>query len=146
MKAVITQNIDGLHQAAGSKNVIELHGSVLRNYCIECGKAYGMEHILQAEGIPLCERCGGIVRPDIVLYQEEVEAEVLRKAKEAIKEADTLIVGGTSLVVHPAAGLIEHFRGKHLVLINKSETQYDDRADLVIHDAIGTVFSGLYAF
>lgn len=146
VKAIITQNIDGLHQAAGSKNVIELHGSVLRNYCMKCGKFYGMEHILQAEGIPLCERCGGIVKPDIVLYQEEVASEVLGKAEEAIKDADTLIVGGTSLVVYPAAGLIEHFRGKHLVLINKSETQYDDRADLVIHDAIGAVFSSLYEF
>lgn len=146
VKAVITQNIDGLHQAAGSKNVIELHGSVLRNYCMKCGKAYDMNYILQADGVPLCERCGGIVKPDIVLYQEEVGTEAIDKAKEAIRTADTLIVGGTSLVVYPAAGLIEHFRGRHLVLINKSETPYDDKADLVIHDAIGAVFSSLYEF
>lgn len=146
VKTIITQNIDGLHQAAGSKNVIELHGSVLRNYCMDCGKAYGVEHVLNTDGIPLCEVCGGIVKPDIVLYQEEVAGDALERATGAIEKAETLIVGGTSLVVYPAAGLVEHFRGKHLVLINKSQTQYDDKADLVINDSIGRVFAGLYEF
>lgn len=146
VEAIITQNIDGLHQAAGSKNVIELHGSVLRNYCMDCGKAYGVDHVLKADGIPRCEACGGIVKPDIVLYQEEVGGDALDQAVAAIEKAETLIVGGTSLVVYPAAGLVEHFHGKHLVLINKSQTQYDDQADLVVHDAIGQVFAGLYEF
>ena len=122
LKAVITQNIDGLHQAAGSKNVIELHGSVLRNYCMKCGLSHSMEYVLEADGVPLCQACGGIVKPDIVLYQEEVGSDALDQAIAAIKQAETLIVGGTSLVVYPAAGLVEHFQGKHLILINKSQT------------------------
>ncbi|MCI9596118.1 MAG: NAD-dependent protein deacylase [Firmicutes bacterium] len=146
VKAVVTQNIDGLHQSAGSKNVIELHGSVLRNYCMKCGASHSMEYVRQAIGVPLCENCGGIVKPDIVLYQEEVKSDVLDLAVKAIKEAETLIVGGTSLVVYPAAGLVEHFQGKKLILINKSQTQYDERADLVIHDSIGEVFAGLEEF
>ncbi len=146
VKAIVTQNIDGLHQSAGSKNVIELHGSVLRNYCMKCGASHSMEYVRQAMGVPLCENCGGIVKPDIVLYQEEVKSDVLDRAIKAIKEAETLIVGGTSLVVYPAAGLVEHFQGKNLILINKSQTQYDERADLVIHDSIGEVFAGLEEF
>ncbi|MCC2864734.1 NAD-dependent protein deacylase [Anaerovorax odorimutans] len=146
VKAVITQNIDGLHQAAGSKNVIELHGSVLRNYCMKCGLSHSMEYVLEADGVPLCQACGGIVKPDIVLYQEEVGSDALDQAIAAIKQAETLIVGGTSLVVYPAAGLVEHFQGKHLILINKSQTQYDERADLVINHPIGEVFAGLYEF
>lgn len=146
VKAIVTQNIDGLHQMAGSKNVIELHGSVLRNYCMKCGASHTMEYVRQAMGVPLCENCGGIVKPDIVLYQEEVKSDVLDRAIKAIKEAETLIVGGTSLVVYPAAGLVEHFQGKNLILINKSQTQYDERADLVIHDSIGEVFAGLEEF
>lgn len=146
VKAIVTQNIDGLHQMAGSKNVIELHGSVLRNYCMKCGASHTMEYVRQAMGVPLCENCGGIVKPDIVLYQEEVKSDVLDRAIKAIKEAETLIVGGTSLIVYPAAGLVEHFQGKNLILINKSQTQYDERADLVIHDSIGEVFAGLEEF
>lgn len=146
VKAIVTQNIDGLHQMAGSKNVIELHGSVLRNYCMKCGASHTMEYVRQAMGVPLCENCGGIVKPDIVLYQEEVKSDVLDRAIKAIKEAETLIVGGTSLVVYPAAGLVERFQGKNLILINKSQTQYDERADLVIHDSIGEVFAGLEEF
>lgn len=146
VKAIVTQNIDGLHQMAGSKNVIELHGSVLRNYCMKCGASHTMEYVRQAMGVPLCENCGGIVKPDIVLYQEEVKSDVLDRAIKAIKEAETLIVGGTSLVVYPAAGLVEHFQGKKLILINKSQTQYDERADLVIHDSIGEVFAELEEF
>lgn len=146
VRAIVTQNIDGLHQVAGSKNVIELHGSVLRNYCMKCGASHTMEYVRQAMGVPLCENCGGIVKPDIVLYQEEVKSDVLERAIKAIKEAETLIVGGTSLVVYPAAGLVEHFQGKKLILINKSQTQYDERADLVIHDSIGEVFAGLAEF
>lgn len=146
VKAIVTQNIDGLHQMAGSKNVIELHGLVLRNYCMKCGASHTMEYVRQAMGVPLCENCGGIVKPDIVLYQEEVKSDVLDRAIKAIKEAETLIVGGTSLVVYPAAGLVEHFQGKNLILINKSQTQYDERADLVIHDSIGEVFAGLEEF
>lgn len=146
VKTIVTQNIDGLHQMAGSKNVIELHGSVLRNYCMKCGASHTMEYVRQAMGVPLCENCGGIVKPDIVLYQEEVKSDVLDRAIKAIKEAETLIVGGTSLIVYPAAGLVEHFQGKNLILINKSQTQYDERADLVIHDSIGEVFAGLEEF
>lgn len=142
LKAVITQNIDGLHQKAGSKNVYELHGSVLRNYCQRCGKFYDMEYILDEshcrEGIPHCS-CGGVVKPDVVLYEEMLDENCIRGAVEAISQADTLIIGGTSLVVYPAAGLINYFKGRHLVLINKSQTPYDGRADLVIYDAIGKV-------
>lgn len=141
VKAVVTQNIDGLHQAAGSKNVFELHGSVLRNYCMHCHAFYDAEYVYQSKGIPVCEKCGGKIKPDVVLYEEGLDERVIRGAVNAIAQADTLIIGGTSLVVYPAAGLIDYFRGKHLVLINKSATSADRRADLVIRDAIGKVFS-----
>ncbi|MBR2557179.1 MAG: NAD-dependent protein deacylase [Methanobrevibacter sp.] len=140
LKAVITQNIDGLHQKAGSKEVLELHGSVHRNYCQICGKEYGLDYILESESIPRCV-CGGIVKPDVVLYEEPLNNAVLSFAIDYIQNADTLIIGGTSLVVYPAAGLINYFNGDNLVLINKSETPYDELAGLVINDAIGEVFS-----
>lgn len=142
LKAVITQNIDGLHQAAGSKNVLELHGSVLRNYCQKCGKFYSVEFIKEGNGVPKCP-CGGVIKPDVVLYEESLDGGTINAAVKAISEADTLIIGGTSLVVYPAAGFISFFRGKHLVVINKSETSADSRADLVINDSIGKVFSRL---
>ncbi len=138
LKAVVTQNIDGLHQAAGSKNVFELHGSVLRNYCIKCGKKYGVEVVLETEGVPYCD-CGGIIRPDVVLYEEALDQDTIEGAVLAISRADTLIIGGTSLTVYPAAGFINYFRGKHLVLINRDPTPYDKKADLVIHDKVGEV-------
>ena len=139
LKAVITQNIDGLHQAAGSKNVYELHGSVLRNYCMKCGAFYDEKFILESQGVPTCPKCGGKVKPDVVLYEEGLDNNVITGAVNAIARADTLIIGGTSLVVYPAAGLIDYFRGKNLILINKSTTSADNRADLVIHEAIGKV-------
>lgn len=140
LKAVITQNIDGLHQKAGSREVLELHGSIHRNYCQICGKEYGLDYILDSDGIPRCD-CGGIVKPDVVLYEEPLNNAVLSFAIDYIQNAETLIIGGTSLVVYPAAGLINYFNGDNLILINKSETQYDDMASLVINDAIGEVFS-----
>lgn len=139
LKAVVTQNIDGLHQAAGSKNVYELHGSVLRNYCMNCHAFYDEKFILESKGIPTCPKCGGKVKPDVVLYEEGLDNDVITGAVRAISQADTLIIGGTSLVVYPAAGLINYFKGKNLVLINKSSTSADNKADLVIHDAIGKV-------
>ena len=139
LKAVVTQNIDGLHQAAGSKNVFELHGSVLRNYCMSCNAFYDEKFVLASEGIPTCPKCGGRVKPDVVLYEEGLDNDIITGAVRAISQADTLIIGGTSLVVYPAAGLIDYFRGKNLVLINKSSTSADNKADLVIHDAIGKV-------
>ncbi|KEH95412.1 NAD-dependent protein deacylase [Clostridium novyi] len=140
LTAVITQNIDGLHQMAGSKNVLELHGSILRNYCMKCGKSFDLDYVMNSkEVIPYCDACGKIVKPDVVLYEEELNMDVMYSAIKHIKEADTLIVGGTSLVVYPAAGLIQYFNGKNLVLINKADTAYDDKADLVIHDSIGKV-------
>ena len=139
LKAVVTQNIDGLHQAAGSKNVFELHGSVLRNYCMNCNAFYDEKFILESKGIPTCPKCGGKVKPDVVLYEEGLDNDVITGAVRAIAQADTLIIGGTSLVVYPAAGLIDYFRGKNLVLINKSTTSADNKANLVIHDAIGKV-------
>ena len=139
LKAVVTQNIDGLHQAAGSKNVYELHGSVLRNYCMNCNAFYDEKFILESKGIPTCPKCGGKVKPDVVLYEEGLDDNIIRGAVRAISQADTLIIGGTSLVVYPAAGLIDYFRGKNLILINKSSTSADNKADLVIHDAIGKV-------
>ena len=139
LKAVVTQNIDGLHQAAGSKTVYELHGSVLRNYCESCHAFYDEKFILESEGVPTCPKCGGRVKPDVVLYEEGLDQNIINRSVEAIENADTLIIGGTSLVVYPAAGLIQYFRGKHLILINKSETNADRRADLVIHDSIGKV-------
>lgn len=136
LKAIITQNIDGLHQKAGSKNVLELHGSVYRNYCEICKKEYDLNFILESEGIPYCT-CGGIIKPDVILYEEALDMNILNKSVEYIMSADTLIVGGTSLVVYPAAGLINYFKGKNLVLINKSQTDYDNLATLVINEAIG---------
>lgn len=143
LKAVITQNIDGLHHAAGSKTVWELHGSVLRNYCEDCGVFYDMKYIMESEGIPRCEKCGGIVKPDVVLYEEGLDQHTLNEAVKAIKEADMLIIGGTSLAVYPAAGLIDYFLGKYLVLINKASTPRDNMADLVIRDSIGEVLGAL---
>lgn len=140
LRAIITQNIDGLHQKAGSKNVMELHGSIHRNYCQICGKQYGLNHILESDGIPRCE-CGGVVKPDVVLYEEPLNNTIMNFSIDYISRAETLIIGGTSLVVYPAAGLINYFNGKNLVLINKSETHYDNLASLVINDAIGEVFS-----
>ncbi|WP_294156065.1 NAD-dependent protein deacylase [uncultured Clostridium sp.] len=139
LKAIITQNIDGLHQAAGSKNVFELHGSVLRNYCMKCGAFYDEKFILKSKGIPTCPKCDGRVKPDVVLYEEGLDNDVITGAVRAISQADTLIIGGTSLVVYPAAGLIDYFKGKNLILINKSSTSADNKADLVIHAAIGKV-------
>lgn len=139
VKAVITQNIDGLHQAAGSKNVLELHGSVHRNYCMKCGKFHDVNFIINSKGIPKCD-CGGIVKPDVVLYEESLKNDVIESAVYYIDQADVLIIGGTSLVVYPAAGLINYFKGSRLVLINKSSTPMDDRADLVINDSLGKVF------
>ena len=136
LKAIITQNIDGLHQKAGSKNVLELHGSVYRNYCEICKKEYDLNFILESEGIPHCT-CGGIIKPDVILYEEALDMNILNKSVEYIMSADTLIVGGTSLVVYPAAGLINYFKGKNLVLINKSQTDYDNLATLVINEGIG---------
>ncbi len=140
LKGVITQNIDGLHQKAGSSHVIELHGSVLRNYCEKCHRFYGIEAVLESDGIPLCE-CGGRIKPDVVLYEEGLEDNNIKEAVRLIREADVLIVGGTSLGVYPAAGLIDYYRGNRLILVNKSETPYDGRANLLIHDALGNVFS-----
>ena len=142
MRAVVTQNIDGLHQKAGSETVYELHGSVLRNYCTRCHKFYPAEYVKNAEGIPRCS-CGGIVKPDVVLYEEPLDEQVMFHSIEAIMAADLLIVAGTSLTVYPAAGLIRYFRGKHLVLINRDETPYDDQADLVLHESLGSVFGQL---
>ena len=136
LKAIITQNIDGLHQKAGSKNVLELHGIVYRNYCEICKKEYDLNFILESEGIHHCT-CGGIIKPDVVLYEEALDMNILNKSAQYIMSADTLIVGGTSLVVYPAAGLINYFKGKNLVLINKSKTDYDLLASLVINEAIG---------
>ena len=142
LSAVVTQNIDGLHQKAGSKKVYELHGSVLRNYCTRCGKFHSAEFVKESEGIPRCA-CGGIVKPDVVLYEEGLDQDTIEKSVRAIYSADLLIVAGTSLTVYPAAGLINYYRGKKLVLINRDETPYDSRADLVIHDSLGNVFSKL---
>ena len=139
LKAVVTQNIDGLHQKAGSRNVIELHGSTLRNFCMNCGKSYPVSTILEAEGIPRCS-CGGIIKPDVVLYEESLHDGDMDRAISAIRKADLFIVGGTSLTVYPAAGLVEYYRGKRLVLINKSPTPYDRYADLSISESIGKVF------
>ena len=140
LMAVITQNIDGLHQAAGSENVLELHGSLLRNYCSKCGKKYSADFCQKGAGVPRCE-CGGVVRPDIVLYEEMLDEKVLQKSVKAIASADMLIVGGTSLNVYPAAGLINYYRGNKLALVNRGRTPYDSYADLVIHQNIGEVFS-----
>lgn len=140
LTAVVTQNIDGLHQAAGSKTVYELHGSIHRNYCMECGRFYDAEYVKQASGIPRCE-CGGVIKPDVVLYEEGLDPNTIQGAVDAIATADTLIIGGTSLVVYPAAGFIDYFRGKHLVVINKTETAKTVRAELSIAAPIGEIFS-----
>lgn len=139
LRAVITQNIDGLHQAAGSKTVYELHGSVWRNYCVKCHKFYPLDYILHSTGVPHCE-CGGLIKPDVVLYEEGLDDETVENAVEAIARADLLIIGGTSLNVYPAAGFLRFFRGRKIVLINKSETSFDSKADIIIRDPIGTVF------
>ena len=138
LTAVVTQNIDGLHQAAGSRRVYELHGSIHRNYCVDCGRSYSAKYVKGAEGIPRCE-CGGIIKPDVVLYEEGLDSNTINGAVRAISEADTLIIGGTSLVVYPAAGFIDYFRGKHLVVINKSETGRAVRAELTISAPIGEI-------
>ena len=142
LTAVITQNIDGLHQAAGSKNVLELHGSIHRKYCMECGRFYDAAYVKNAEGIPHCE-CGGMIKPDVVLYEEGLDPEVIQKSIRAISEADMLIIGGTSLVVYPAAGFIDYFHGKHLVVINKSETARSVGADLTIAAPIGEIMDAV---
>ena len=142
LKAVITQNIDGLHQKAGSKVVYELHGSVLRNYCMNCNKFYDAEYVFNSNGIPRCS-CGGIIKPDVVLYEEGLNEETIEKSIYAIQNADLLIVAGTSLTVQPASGLINFFRGRNLVLINRNSTPYDNKANLVINDSLGKVFSKL---
>lgn len=138
--AVITQNIDNLHQKAGSKRVLELHGSLYRNYCVKCGKKFDLEYVVKAQGVTTCDECGGVVRPDIVLYEESLNAHVLEQSVKYISEADMMIVGGTSLAVYPAAGLINYYYGKKLVLINKSATSYDRKANLIFRDNIGSVF------
>ncbi len=138
LTAVVTQNIDGLHQKAGSRTVYELHGSIHRNYCMECGKFYDAEYVKNSEGIPRCS-CGGMIKPDVVLYEEGLDTKTIQNSVEAIVHADMLIIGGTSLVVYPAAGFIDYFRGKYLVLINKAETGRSVRADLVIREPIGKV-------
>ncbi len=140
LKAIVTQNIDGLHQAAGSRNVYELHGSVHRNYCMKCRKFYDFDYVYNSEGIPKCE-CGGTVKPDVVLYEEGLDDMVISESVRHIANADTLIIGGTSLTVYPAAGLIRYFNGKNLVLINRDSTNMDYKANLVIHDSIGKVMS-----
>ena len=142
LKAVVTQNIDGLHQAAGNKKVLELHGSVLRNYCERCHKFYDVQTVIDAEDIPLCE-CGGRIKPDVVLYEEGLDQNTLQDSVRVISEADMLIIGGTSLAVYPAAGLIDYYQGNKLVLINKAPTQRDTMADLIIKGSIGEVFSQL---
>ncbi len=145
LKAVITQNIDGLHQMAGSENVFELHGSIHKNTCISCGKKYNLDYILNSENtsnnIPKCNHCNKIVKPDVVLYEEPLTESVINDSVNAIANADTLIVGGTSLSVYPAASLIQYFRGENLILINKTKTPYDDKASLVIYGAIGEILS-----
>ena len=142
LDAIVTQNIDGLHQAAGSKNVFELHGSVLRNYCTRCGRSFDIDYMINSEGVPHCS-CGGVIKPDVVLYEEALDDETVRGAVNAIASADTLIIAGTSMVVYPAAGLVNYFNGKHLVVINMSPTSADSRADLLICGKVGKVLGGV---
>ena len=142
LKAVVTQNIDGLHQKAGSKTVYELHGSVLRNYCMKCNKFYDAQYVFESEGIPICS-CGGIIKPDVVLYEEGLDDETVKNSIIAIQNADLLIVGGTSLTVYPASSLINYFKGKYLVLINRDTTPLDNMANLVINDSLGNVFKNI---
>lgn len=144
LTAVITQNIDGLHQKAGSENVIELHGTCLKNYCVNCGKNYDLNYILESDGVPYCEDCHGFVRPDVVMYHEGLNARKFYDAEEAIYYADVLIVGGTSLTVQPAASLIEHYQGEHLIIINRTPTPYDGVAEFVLRDSIAEVLSKIY--
>ncbi len=144
VKAVVTQNIDGLHQKAGSKNVFELHGSIHRNYCTHCGKFFSAEYVKNCDGVPKCDSCGGLIKPDVVLYEEGLDNDVINGAVRAIRKADCLIIGGTSLVVYPAAGLIDYFQGDRLVLINKSATSRDSMADLVIAAPIGQILSQIH--
>ncbi len=141
LAAIVTQNIDGLHQVAGSKTVYELHGSIRRSFCVNCGAVYDVDFILNNKPVPHCEKCGGIVRPDVVLYEESLDTEILKAAIKAIAAADTLIVGGTSLVVYPAAGLVDYFGGEHLILINKTPTRADSGAEIVIRENIGETLS-----
>ena len=141
LTAVVTQNIDGLHQKAGSRNVLELHGSVHRNYCRRCGKLFDAQYLLRSSGVPRCDQCGGVIKPDVVLYEEGLDTRIIQNSVEAIAGADMLIIGGTSLVVYPAAGFIDYFRGKYLVLINKAETGRSVQADLVIREPIGQVMA-----
>lgn len=139
LKIIITQNVDGLHQKAGSKNIIELHGSTNRCFCEDCYSKYNLDYFLKAEHLPKCEKCGGVVRPDIVMYGEKLDDELLEQAKKYVSDADMLIIGGTSLVVYPAAGLIRHYKGDKLVIINQTETKFDTQASLTIQDSIGRV-------
>lgn len=139
LKAVITQNIDGLHQMAGSKQVLELHGSVHRNYCMNCGQTYDLDFIITSKDIPRCKKCNGVVRPDVVLYEEGLDDKIINQSVDYISKADILILGGTSLAVYPAAGLVDYFKGNSLVLINKSTTPFDSKADLLINESIGKV-------
>lgn len=145
LSAVVTQNIDGLHQAAGSKRVYELHGSIMRNYCMDCHASYDAQYVKQSEGIPRCEKCGGIIKPDVVLYEEGLDSDTIQGAVRAIADADMMIIGGTSLVVYPAAGFIDYFNGKYLVVINKSETGRSVHADLVISAPIGQIMDCIRA-
>ena len=140
LTGIVTQNVDGLHQKAGSKRVFELHGSIHRNYCSWCGAEYSAEFVKKSPGIPICTKCGNIVKPDVVLYEEQLDNEIIRCAVNAIENADTLIIGGTSLAVYPAAGLIDSFHGENLILINKSATNRDNIADLIIREPIGETF------
>ena len=142
-RAVVTQNIDCLHQMAGSKKVLELHGSIHRNYCTKCGKFFDASYVKNSDGIPRCDDCGGLIKPDVVLYEEGLDNQVVSDAIYAIAHADVLIIGGTSLAVYPAAGMIDYFKGNHLILINKSSTPRDGQADLIINDSIGEVFGQL---
>lgn len=142
-RAVITQNIDGLHQMAGSQKVMELHGSIHRNYCTRCGKFFDAAYVKNSAGLPICDDCGGLIKPDVVLYEEGLDSQTISDAVYAISHADVLIIGGTSLAVYPAAGMIDYFRGKHLILINKSSTPRDGQADLIINDSIGEVLGAL---
>ena len=143
LKAIITQNIDGLHQMAGSKNVLELHGTIHKNYCMKCNKKFDLDYIIKSENIPHCDVCGGTVRPDVVLYEESLDSNVLSESLHYISNADVLIIGGTSLIVYPAASLVNYFRGSKLVLINKSSTSQDGNADIVINDSIGKVLGDI---
>lgn len=144
LSGVVTQNIDGLHQMAGSQNVIELHGTAKRNYCVDCGKEYSLDYVMESEGIPYCEECGGLVRPDVVMYNEALSTHALYEAEELIYNADVLIVGGTSLQVFPAAGLVDAYQGDNLIIINRDPTDFDNRARFVINESISDTLSAIY--